>query len=113
MAEKVQNKRTSASEAKMEAYTVGGARPHSGLIHLSEYDVAWPGLFTREAARINRVLGETASRRKHLGERCVENVGGTGRPTHRQHAFHSAEIPKVLEMGLSKAAQFNGAVRRQ
>ncbi len=74
MADKAHNKRTPASEADIEAYTVGGARPHGGPVHLAEYDAAWSELFTREAARIKHVLGDTAIRVEHVGSTSVPGL---------------------------------------
>ncbi len=74
MPDTVRNKRTPATEADIEAYTVGGAHPQRGPIHLAEYDAAWPELFIREAARVKQVLGDSAIRVEHVGSTSVPGL---------------------------------------
>ncbi len=68
------NKRPPATEAAIEAYTIGGVRPHRGPVHLAEYDPAWRDLFTREATRIMQLLGDTAKRVEHVGSTSVPGL---------------------------------------
>jgi GrpB-like predicted nucleotidyltransferase (UPF0157 family) len=65
---------TPATEAEIDACTIGGARPHCGPIQLAEYDDAWPELFAREAARIKQVLGSSAMRIEHVGSTSVASL---------------------------------------
>jgi GrpB-like predicted nucleotidyltransferase (UPF0157 family) len=74
MSESLHNKRAPAIEADIEAYTIGGARPHRGPVHLAEYDPAWCDLFTREATRIMQILGDTAMRVEHVGSTSVPGL---------------------------------------
>lgn len=67
-------KRTPATAADIEAFTIGGARPHGGTVILAEYDPVWPEMFTREAAHIRRILGEVALRVEHVGSTSVPNL---------------------------------------
>jgi GrpB-like predicted nucleotidyltransferase (UPF0157 family) len=63
---------TSERERELRSVTIGEPRRVDGQVELVEYDVAWPGLFEREAERIRRALGEDA--------RLVEHVGSTSVP---------------------------------
>jgi GrpB-like predicted nucleotidyltransferase (UPF0157 family) len=74
MSESLHNKRAPATDAEIEAFTIGGARPHRGPIHLAEYDPAWRDLFTREATRIMQILGDTAKRVEHVGSTSVPGL---------------------------------------
>ena len=74
MADNVHNRRLRAAETDIDAFTVGGARPHDGPIHLAEYDPAWPDLFEREALRIKRVLGDAARRVEHVGSTSIPGL---------------------------------------
>jgi GrpB-like predicted nucleotidyltransferase (UPF0157 family) len=74
MADSARPQRAPASDAEIEAYTIGGARRLDGPVHLAEYDPAWPQLFTHEAARIKRLLGETAKRIEHVGSTSVPGL---------------------------------------
>jgi len=74
MADKTHSKRSPATEAEIEAYTLGGARPLGGSVYLAEYDAVWPELFTREAARIKHILGDTALRVEHVGSTSVPSL---------------------------------------
>jgi GrpB-like predicted nucleotidyltransferase (UPF0157 family) len=70
----INSKRTLSSEADIEAYTIGGARPHNGSVRLVEYDATWPELFKREAARIWQALGNAALRIEHVGSTSVPDL---------------------------------------
>lgn len=74
MAEDLFKKRTPATEADIDAHTIGGARPHGGPIVLAEYDATWPDLFRQEATRIKHVLGDTAIRIEHVGSTSVPGL---------------------------------------
>jgi GrpB-like predicted nucleotidyltransferase (UPF0157 family) len=74
MADNDLHKRTPASEADIEAYTVGGARLHGGPVLLAEYDAIWAQLFTREAARVKRLLGDAVIRIEHVGSTSVPGL---------------------------------------
>ena len=67
-------KRPPATEADIGAYTIGGARRHNATVHLADYDPKWPELFIREAARVKRVLGDTAIRIEHVGSTSVPGL---------------------------------------
>jgi GrpB-like predicted nucleotidyltransferase (UPF0157 family) len=60
--------------AELDAVTVGGARRLGGTVQLAEYDPKWPGLFVKEAARIKRVLGNSAIRIEHVGSTSVPGL---------------------------------------
>lgn len=45
-----------------------------GPIELSEYDSAWPGLFEKEADRIEAALGGRALRLEHVGSTSVPGL---------------------------------------
>jgi len=74
MAKQSPTRRLPSTEAEIEAYTVGGARPHGGQVLLVDYDEAWPELFAREATRIKRVLGAAAIRIEHVGSTSVPGL---------------------------------------
>ena len=60
------------SEEAMRAATIGELHVLNGPVHLDEYDLAWPRLFEREAARIRTVLAGKV--------RLIEHVGSTSVP---------------------------------
>ena len=60
------------SEEAMRAATIGELQVLNGPVHLDEYDLAWPRLFEREAARIRAVLAGKV--------RLIEHVGSTSVP---------------------------------
>ncbi len=74
MAEKDHHNRTPATEAEIEACTIGDARPHGGPVQLEEYNPAWADLFTREATRIRQVLGDAALSIEHVGSTSVPGL---------------------------------------
>jgi GrpB-like predicted nucleotidyltransferase (UPF0157 family) len=74
MDERAKNGRLPTTKADLDAVTIGGARPHGAPVHLAEYDPDWPKLFAKEAARIARVLGETAVRVEHVGSTSVPGL---------------------------------------
>jgi GrpB-like predicted nucleotidyltransferase (UPF0157 family) len=74
MADKLPGTRAPRTAAEIEAYTIGGARPLNGPVHLAEYDAAWPTLFAREAVRISQILGPAAKRVEHVGSTSVPGL---------------------------------------
>lgn len=68
------NSRTPSTDAEIEAYTIGGARPLGGPVLIVDYDEDWPELFAREAIRIKRVLGASAIRIEHVGSTSVPGL---------------------------------------
>jgi GrpB-like predicted nucleotidyltransferase (UPF0157 family) len=62
------------SDDELRKFTVGEVTPHNAPIFLAEYDPDWPLLFAREAARIRRVLGDTAVRIEHVGSTSVSGL---------------------------------------
>lgn len=53
---------------------VGELVPHAAPVQLVEYDPAWPGLFSREAARIHEVLGARVLLLEHVGSTSVPGL---------------------------------------
>ncbi len=74
MADSARPQHKAASDADIEAYTIGGPRRLDGPVHLAEYDPAWPELFAREACRIKQLLGETVGRIEHVGSTSVPGL---------------------------------------
>ena len=66
--------RAPATEADIEAYTLGGARRHDGPVLLAEYDVTWPDIFAIEEARIRMALGDAALSVEHVGSTAVPGL---------------------------------------
>lgn len=62
------------TEEELRAGRVGPLVPHNAPITLSEYDPAWPTMFSREAARIRSVLGTTATSVEHVGSTSVPGL---------------------------------------
>ena len=62
------------SDADLQAVTVGERTPHNAPVTLLEYDLAWPALFEREAARIRRLLGDTVVQLEHTGSTAVPGL---------------------------------------
>jgi GrpB-like predicted nucleotidyltransferase (UPF0157 family) len=62
------------TKARLDACTIGGARPHRGPIHLAEYDEAWPQIYAGEADNIRRVLGAAVMRLEHVGSTSVAGL---------------------------------------
>lgn len=74
MTDNTHQRRQPATEAEIDACTIGGARSHGGPVLLAEYDAAWPQWFACEAARIEGVLGPTAIRIEHAGSTSVPGL---------------------------------------
>lgn len=68
------NERLMLREQEIRAARVDGKPPSSGPIRIVEYDPAWPGLFEREAARVQGVLGERALAIEHAGSTSVPGL---------------------------------------
>jgi len=62
------------SDEELRAGTVGPLVPHNAPITLSEYDPAWPAMFSREAGRIRRLLGMRAISIQHVGSTSVPGL---------------------------------------
>lgn len=62
------------TEEQLRKITVGEPRRHDGPIVLVEYDPAWPKQFSREAKRIQEVLGARALRVEHIGSTSVPGL---------------------------------------
>jgi len=67
------------TEAEIAAYTIGERKPHEGSIVLAEYDPSWPGMFQREAERIQRVLGDGVVQLEHVGSTSVPKLAAKPR----------------------------------
>ena len=68
------NARPPMSDDEIQAITIGGATPLTGPIEFSEYDPAWPALYTREEARIRAALGPRVVRIEHTGSTSVPGL---------------------------------------
>jgi GrpB-like predicted nucleotidyltransferase (UPF0157 family) len=53
---------------------IGGPMVHDGPIALVDYDLAWPDMFNREAARIRAALGGAALAVDHVGSTSVPGL---------------------------------------
>jgi len=62
------------SDEELQKFTVGEITPHNATVFLADYDPDWPHLFTREAARIRGLLGDTALRIEHVGSTSVPGL---------------------------------------
>ena len=63
-----------ATDAELEAITVGERKPHDAPITLLDYDPAWPALFEREERRIRAALGDSVVRLEHTGSTSVPGL---------------------------------------
>lgn len=61
-------------DAELAACTIGELEPHDAPITLAEYDVEWPALFEREAARIRETLGAHVMQLEHVGSTSVPGL---------------------------------------
>ena len=62
------------SDQELEQITIGVRQPHNAPIDLVEYDPDWPRLFTREADRLQALLGDLALRVEHVGSTAVPGL---------------------------------------
>jgi GrpB-like predicted nucleotidyltransferase (UPF0157 family) len=62
------------SDRELEQITVGPRRLHNAPINLVGYDPDWPGLFSREAERLQAVLSDLALRVEHVGSTSVPGL---------------------------------------
>lgn len=62
------------SDGELGEVFVGELEPHNAPITLAEYHPGWPGLFAREARRIQAALGGTALRVEHVGSTSVPGL---------------------------------------
>jgi len=67
------------TEEQIRAANVGGLTPLAGPILIVDYDLAWPALFEREAARVRGVLGEGALMLEHVGSTSVPGLAAKPR----------------------------------
>lgn len=63
-----------ASDADLQAITVGERVPHNAPVTLADYDPRWPELFEREARRIRAALGEAVVQLEHTGSTSVPGL---------------------------------------
>ena len=63
-----------AYDAALAKVVVGGPQPLTVPIEIQNYDMAWPELYAREAARVRRVLGDRAMRLEHAGSTSVPGL---------------------------------------
>src|SRR5581483_4806508 len=70
---------TPTTEAQIVASRIGPPEVIDGPIILGEYDPAWPGLFEREAARINDALGHRMVQIEHVGSTSVPGLAAKPR----------------------------------
>ncbi len=66
-------------EEELRAASVGELRPHDAPIVLAEYDPGWAALYEREAARIQRVLGDPVRLLEHVGSTSVPGLAAKPR----------------------------------
>jgi GrpB-like predicted nucleotidyltransferase (UPF0157 family) len=62
------------TEQQLREITIGEPQVIGGPVELVEYDPSWPGLFSREASRIEAALGEQALRIEHVGSTSVPGL---------------------------------------
>jgi GrpB-like predicted nucleotidyltransferase (UPF0157 family) len=63
-----------AYDKALAQIVVGEVKPMQAPIAIVEYDPAWPGLYEREAARIQEALGERVVRLEHAGSTSVPTL---------------------------------------
>jgi GrpB-like predicted nucleotidyltransferase (UPF0157 family) len=63
-----------AYDRELAEVTVGELQPLEQLIELSDYDPAWPELYTREEARIRAILRGRVVRIEHVGSTSVPGL---------------------------------------
>ena len=68
------DERRPLTEAEIRAAHVGEPTRLAGRIHLAEYDLGWPTLFEREAARIRAALGDRVVSLEHAGSTSVPGL---------------------------------------
>jgi GrpB-like predicted nucleotidyltransferase (UPF0157 family) len=62
------------TEEELRAAHVGQLMPLDSSIYIAEYDLSWPELFQREAARIRAVLGTRVRMLEHVGSTSVPGL---------------------------------------
>lgn len=62
------------TEEQIQAVHVGEAKPLTGPIQIVDYDPAWPGLFEREAERVQAALGDRVLLLEHVGSTSVPGL---------------------------------------
>jgi GrpB-like predicted nucleotidyltransferase (UPF0157 family) len=63
-----------AYDQALAKVVVGDPQPLTGPIEIRDYDPAWPRLYTREAERVRRVLGDRVVRLEHAGSTAVAGL---------------------------------------
>ena len=61
-------------EDRLRAVTIGEPEVLAAPVLLADYDPEWPGLYEREAARIEAALGGRALRIEHVGSTAVPGL---------------------------------------
>ncbi|HEY1354508.1 MAG TPA: GrpB family protein [Ktedonobacteraceae bacterium] len=67
------------TQAQIQATHPAGLVPLAGPILLVDYDPAWPGLFAREARRVQEALGERILLLEHVGSTSVPELAAKPR----------------------------------
>ena len=62
------------TEDQLRDVTIGEPQVIGGTVELVEYDRSWPGLFAREARRIECALGRLALRIEHVGSTSIPGL---------------------------------------
>ena len=62
------------TEEEIQAVNIGGLTPHNATIELAEYDLRWPALYEREAARVRSALGTKVLVLEHVGSTSVPRL---------------------------------------
>lgn len=65
---------TPLTDEQLQAVTIGERIPLNGPIHIADYDPGWPQRFQREAARIQRALGDRILLLEHVGSTSVPGL---------------------------------------
>jgi GrpB-like predicted nucleotidyltransferase (UPF0157 family) len=63
-----------AYDEELAKVTIGGPRPLSAPIEISDYDPRWRSWYEREEERIRSILGERVVRLEHVGSTSVPNL---------------------------------------
>jgi GrpB-like predicted nucleotidyltransferase (UPF0157 family) len=71
--------RLPSTEEQILAVRIGEVTPLTGPIQIVDYDPEWPGLFEREAERIQAALGDRALLIEHAGSTSVPGLAAKPR----------------------------------
>jgi GrpB-like predicted nucleotidyltransferase (UPF0157 family) len=66
--------KSSTSDERLAAVTVGERQPHNSTIHLESYDPEWPRQFAQLAARIRAALSDRVVLLEHVGSTSVPGL---------------------------------------